>query len=238
MWFVGPAVWITVLIFGVIRFAPRAGFDPGLLNLQSQNAQSVKLVHKLQTWSDAVISKDLQMLRQIRGAVEGLSVVGSTESILDAYDNNRFLHDPANALPALNWAEPAPVGPADLPAISAKANSLATHFGSGEAANALRTFAAALDATSSDESRRQIASRLTRWQQVFVEELKNLLAQFNPPPLNIAALPRQLRSHYVSADGFYALYLNPKEDLWNQESLARFVNQVEARAGRSLARPM
>ena len=229
-WLIMPAFWVVVLLIGVLTFAPRTHFDPGLLNLQSQNAESVKLVHKLQTWSGAVISKDLQMIGRVRGAVADLDAVGSTESILDALDHYQYLHDPKNALPPINWAEPAAVKPGDLPAIAARARAAADHFGPRAGAGpALVTFAGILEKTSADAARDQAAQQLTEWQRQFVAELRGLLAQFDPPPLDIPALPRELRSHYVSADGYYALYIYPKQDLWQQDPLQRFVRQVEAR---------
>ena len=45
---------------------------------------------------------------------------------------------------------------------------------------------------------------------VFVAELRALLAQFSPRPLDVSKLPSQLRDHLVSKNGTYALYINPK----------------------------
>ena len=47
----------------------------------------------------------------------------------------------------------------------------------------------------------QIAQRLSAWQAVFVAELRRLLEQFTPGPLDLNKLPSELRSHYVSTDG-------------------------------------
>ncbi len=113
-WLVAPALWIAVLIIGVVKLAPRTHFDPGLLNLQDPHAESVKLVHKLQTWSAAVLSPDLGMLRKVRDAVQDAPTVASTDSILSAYDNDAFLHDPQNALPAIAWSEPPQIMPGNL----------------------------------------------------------------------------------------------------------------------------
>jgi predicted RND superfamily exporter protein len=71
--------------------------------------------------------------------------------------------------------------------------------------------------------------RLSAWQRAFGEQLRKILAQLTPPPLNLARLPSELRSRYVSADGTYALYINPKYDLWDRSRLASFVKEIEAR---------
>ncbi len=233
-WLIGPAIWLSLLAAGVAWFAPRTHFDPGLLNLQSQKAESVKLVHKLQTWSAALLSRDLSVLRTVRDRVKDLPVVASTDSILNACDNYQFLHDPVNALPKIAWAPPRAVKADDLPAIALKARAVADRLAAAGAAGAtaarsLRSFAARLDAASSDDARRAIVERLSRWQEVFLEELRGIISQFDPPPPDIAKLPDELRSHFVSGDGNYALYINPKEDLWDQSALKRFVKQVEGR---------
>ena len=59
-------------------------------------------------------------------------------------------------------------------------------------------------------------------------EVRDLLDQFHPGPLDLAAVPRQLRGHYVSDDGDYALYIYPTKDLWNDANLNEFASAVEA----------
>ena len=71
------------------------------------------------------------------------------------------------------------------------------------------------------------AARLSQWQAIFVDELKDLLGQFSVKKLNIAAVPEELRGHLLSSDGYYALYIYPSLDLWQQNNLALFVDEVE-----------
>ncbi len=76
----------------------------------------------------------------------------------------------------------------------------------------------------------QTAARLSTWQTVFVGELQDLLSRFSPAPLDVAELPEELRSHLVSKDGTYALYINPQPnlDLWDRATLRNFVKDVSA----------
>src|SRR5947208_8717927 len=83
----------------------------------------------------------------------------------------------------------------------------------------LRAFADRLASASSQET----AQRLSQWQNVFVQELQNLLSQFTPQPLDLSEVPVELRGHLVSSDGTYALYINPSKDLWNRDNLRQFV---------------
>jgi uncharacterized protein len=230
-WLILPALWAILLLCG-IPSARKAHFDPSLLNLQAQNLESVKLVRKLDTWSAVVLSDDLIMLRKVRSAVIHLPSVEGVDSWLGTEDNYDWLQQHQNQIPKINWSTPTAIQSADLPRLAGKATALADRLrkaaeGSAKsisfqsAATALEKFSSALTSTST-------AERLSQWQIVFVDELKTLLARFHPSPPNPSAVPATLRDHYIGKDGKYALYLNPKQDLWVQANLARFVFEVEA----------
>jgi predicted RND superfamily exporter protein len=70
-----------------------------------------------------------------------------------------------------------------------------------------------------------------------VANLKSLLAQFSPPPLQLKNIPRELRDHLVSQEGDYALYIYPKKDLWKRADLEEFEKQVEQRVASIPAAP-
>jgi len=232
-----PAVWLLLLI-AAIPYAMKAEFDPGLLDLQARNLPSVKLVRKLQTWSAVVLSKDVNVLRRAREALNNSATVDSTESILTAYENYDWLKARESQLPAIDWSPPDPVTPADLPRIAGAARALADHFdrpttspsttttSAIDLARSLRQFA---DRLTSAPNPDQLASALSNWQTAFVAELHRLMAQLHPGPLDISKLPRELRSHLVADDGTFALYIYPEEDLWNRQNLTNFVNDIETR---------
>ncbi|HEX2972949.1 MAG TPA: MMPL family transporter, partial [Tepidisphaeraceae bacterium] len=225
-----PAVWIVLLLIG-IPFATKVRFNPNLLELQAPNLESVKLVKKLQTWSAVVQSNDLDMLRRVRQSLANASTVASTESILDAYDNYAWLQQDPNKLPSIAWSSPMPIGVDDLPRLERKVRQLADRYQAAAAdpsvVSLLREYARLL-ADPLIPARQQLAHRLSAWQEGFVQQLQQLLNQISPPPLDIRKVPAGLRDHLVSADGQYALYIYPKEDLWKQDKLTHFVNEVES----------
>jgi hypothetical protein len=232
-----PALWGLLLLVGS-KFMPNTEFDPGLLSLQVQNLESVKLINTLQTWMGVAVSKDLQQLAAIQAAVRDVPAVATTESILSAQENSHWLKAHAADLPAIQWVTPSAVTAGDLPLISRKAQNLARIFApdattasavKSETAATLVRFADALDHLSGPAAV-SAAERLSQWQLGFVQELKSMLEQFNPGDLNIAAVPEQLRSHYVSPDGSFALYIYPRKDLWNNANLAEFETSVEKAA--------
>jgi predicted RND superfamily exporter protein len=238
----GPIVWLGLLAVG-IPFAMRTGFNPSLLDLQASNLESVKLVRRLQTWNVVVLSKDLDALRAARDAVRQSPRVARVESILGVYDNYEALTRGIAPLPTIAWSTPAAVSQARVDALARQAASLAGRFEvtasaekSGvfrEAAEALRAFVAAIGKAEPGVA----AARLSAWQEGFVGELKQMLAQFTPAPPDLAKVPEELRSHFVAADGTYAMYVLPKDDLWDHAALNRFVEDVEPRV-KGLAKPV
>jgi predicted RND superfamily exporter protein len=223
-----PVIWGALLLAGT-RFMPGSHFDPGLINLQVPDLPSVSLIRTLQTWVAVVMSKDFDQLRQVRSAVSGLSVVASTDSILNAQDNLAWLKQHASQVPQIQWTEPEPVRAGDLPALSRKARNLAGIFRPKfpSAAGAVSQFADDLDHLSGAPAA-AAAAQLSNWQSIFAGEVHGLMDQFAPKRLDISALPHQLRAHYVSDDGYAALYIYPAKDLWDDANLNEFEPTVEA----------
>ena len=169
--------------------------------------------------------------------------MAGTDSILNAEDNLRWLRQHAGEVPRIDWSDPEPVRPDQLGTLAERARALAGRYDSGSrtatapsddakmlaAARSLRGFAGRLASADTDAERERIASRLSAWQAAFVAHLRDLMSKFRPGDLRIDQLPPELRSHLVSADGTYALYINPREDLWDRAALARFVADVEGR---------
>jgi predicted RND superfamily exporter protein len=232
-----PVIWAVALIPAAF-FALRTEFDPGLLDLQAPNLESVKLIRKLQTWSAVVMSKDLAQLRQAREQLKGLPTVADTDSLLGAYDNADWLRQHSGELPGIRWGDPKAVTDKDMGTIAEQARKLADRYDSAAetqpagaeapatgAAKALREFADQLTAPNPAAQ----AASLSAWQISFLQELKGMIAQFQPKPVDLAALPNELRRHYLSDEGIYAMYIDPKEDLWDRQNLERFVLDVEGR---------
>ncbi len=232
-WLILPIAWGVLLIAG-IPFMRRTAFNPGLITLQAQNLESVQLIHKLPTWFEVELSKDVTVLRQVKRAVELLPTVDHTESVITALDNYDWLK--ANPLPDVHWVDPAAVADNDLPGIADRAAALAGRFATiggdpfAKAAGSLRLFESRLRAATKAGGAVDdlAAQRLTLWQIAFVNELKGLLAPFYPSPPDVNALPETVRGHLLGLDGRYALYILPKKDCWPQANLAEFVTSVES----------
>jgi predicted RND superfamily exporter protein len=231
LWLAPPFVWAILLLVG-IPFARRAQFNPSLLKMQSQSLQSVQLIHKLQTWSAVVLMKSDQLdtLRQVRDAVEKLPVVDNTESVVTAYDNYHWLVDHrANPITRTDYD---PITPDDLPKLIASITKLSAAIHAASSTDASFT-QATHDLDNLVSAIQQVppelaATRLSAWQQGFVQEVQSELQQFTPSAPNLDAIHGSLSEHLKGKDGKLALYINPKKDLWNQSDLADFVHQVES----------
>jgi hypothetical protein len=224
-----PLVWAVGLAAGA-PYMFQSHFNPNLIELQVPHLESVEMIRTLQTWVAVVMSRDLDQLRQVRAAVDKLPTVNSTYSVLNAQDNLQWLKQRQDQMPTIQWSPPMPLKAADLPTLAADVRNLARGFESlndaagGQAARSLGDFAAALDHVSSAPA---AASRLSQWQDVFVAELRDLLGQFSPSPLDMSAVPVELRGHLLSKDGYYALYIYTSLDLWQERNLGRFESMVE-----------
>jgi predicted RND superfamily exporter protein len=214
-----PAIWMLLLAAG-IPYMKRTKFDPGLLGMQAPNLESVKVIRKLQTWSAVVLSNDLNVLRDARTALDGAPTVQNTDSILKACDNLAWLKEHEKELPSIQWTDPTKVTKQDLPRIAAAAKAVGEKF-NGEAKAELLRFADNVVKASPD--------RLSAWQQGFIGQLREMLEQFHPKGLDESKLPHEMRSHFIGIDGTYALYVYPKQDLWQQTNLRAFVKDLEAR---------
>jgi hypothetical protein len=178
------------------------------------------MIRKLQTWSAVVLSKDLDTLRRARDAAKDSPTIENTESILTAYDNLAWLREHEKELPAIEWVDPPNIEKRDLNGIASAARDLGDKF-KGEGRTELLRL--------SENVKRADPARLTNWQRALVNMLRRQLENFHPKDLDIAALPIEMRGHFVGTDGTFALYLYPKKDLWDQANLAEFVNDTEAR---------
>jgi len=222
-----PVIWGGLLLVGT-RYMPLAHFDPGLINLQVPDLESVKLIRTLQTWVAVVLSKDLSQLRQVRDTVTPSPLVASTDSLLKAEDNIAWLRAHASQVPKVDWVAPSPVIPADFSGIAVASRNLARTFkANAESAAVFNRFADTLRDLSGP-SATTAAAQLSRWEVLFIGELRDLLDQYRPEDLNLSRLPSQLKSHYVSDDGYYALYIYPVKDLWDDTNLNEFEGSVES----------
>jgi|GEM_PF-702462 len=268
-WWVVPVLWVVVAVVGVVWVGmPR--FDPNLLTLQAAELPSVKLVHKLPTWTAAVMTDDLAKLRAASEALApegkgnhgGDGTIRSASSILNAIDTQAWLAKNNVAVAAIKWKEPGEVTAKDLADIARAADAMVanwasemshrqTQTGTDRGMEELREQVKLLtEKLRAVEGREEVRSRLEQWQRAFYRELREKAGMFTPGPLDLERVPAEVRDHFVSyrdnaghiteelkkggGRPTYAMYIYPREDLWEQGKLTAFMEEVEARTPKNV----
>jgi len=76
----------------------------------------------------------------------------------------------------------------------------------------------------------EASGRILEFEKAFFKDLHDkltlLASGMHPAPLKIEDLPETIQRRFISPKGNYAIYITPKEDIWNEESLARFVSEI------------
>ena len=247
--FSGLIVWLAVL-FALLPWAVRLRFDPNLLDLQARGLECVKLVKKLPTWSAVVLSKHLSNLkpvnrRLVRAAGFAGSPILSVSSLLDAKAKQQYLDQHGQAIAGIHWSTPNSLSAVKLSAVATAASRLAAVWSKGDAAmngslkasadivvTDLNQFVNSVDRASA-ASRAWQAHRVSQWQRAFARQIKSIAQTLCPGPLNLAEIPASIRRHYVSRTGIYALYIQPRFNLWRQHNLRAFVQMLQGAHGRA-----
>jgi predicted RND superfamily exporter protein len=245
------AIWLAVAGIGA-AWAGVPAFDPNLLKLQANGLESVKLVHKLPTWSAAAMTRDLAQLRRMNDAMSPKpgenSTILKTDSIIDAINKQAWMSTHNAPLARINWQEPGPVNAGDVAAAARALESIPSAWDKSDPSlrGLVEQTAAKIRSAEKDP---EILARFNAWERAFWSELRANASRMLPPKLDLNTLPQTVRDHYVSfrrgasepmseldaaagqtqARPTYALYILPREDLWHEGKLEAFVSEIEQR---------
>ncbi|HPM41260.1 MAG TPA: MMPL family transporter, partial [bacterium] len=241
------------LVVAVAPFAFRIGFDNNLLNLQARGLESVKYEHLLieksgeTTWfaravaespeESYAMAENLRALPSVRGVddVERIVPRGQEEKM-------RAVKAMAPAFEGLSFADAGDRVDArrlmfDLGRLASELDRLqAAAFSGGrsDAVEELDLFAGKMrklveQIASADEAK---LANLGRMQKAFFEDLKKnisiLAGGMSPSEINLEDLPRDVSGRFVSPKGRYSMMIYPRENIWDPDSLARFVGEIRS----------
>ena len=252
--FPGSIVVLTIIGFIVLtamgfgqkdgHYVSRVKYDSNLLNLQARGIASVELQHRMFEESDGSLlyavslADSPEKVRQLRERYLALPTVGRVDELASLMPNYPAaetqvyivqLHDQLASVPEL---------PADVPHINPQTVALA-----------LEKLDAAVS-TLQDPSARKTAETLkhfqgalaqiplpaqvevlTGYQQAMRIALRTqfeMLSQVTDSEPVIDALPASLRSRFVSSKGNWMLRVFPKAQIWDEEPLAAFVQEIRS----------
>lgn len=217
----------------------RVRYDHNLLNLQPKRLASVEWEHVLlnradrSVWFAVSMAESPEQLASLKQRFEALSSVERTEEILSltpssSPESRRLIaaiRDRVAALPAAAPLLPA-IPPADLPL------ELGRLFGEMAAADReLAVLVGEIQRLAQATDPVELSRRLSVWRQELAEQvltrLRGLTRHADPAPPTAADLDASLVSRFVGHRGTHLLRVYAKGDIWERESLERFVREVE-----------
>jgi hopanoid biosynthesis associated RND transporter like protein HpnN len=247
---VGSGIAVA-LALGAAIGTGRLRYDPDLLALKSQDLPSVRLASEIlhdpatSGMFAAAVVTDLEALREIEPQLRALGSVRTTASVLDVIPRHQArklaalakLRAGVTALPSSREvvSDPSAVA-AGLLALAAgleEAGSAALQAGrpqDAEAALALSEraegVAARLQARHPQEASRLAAH--SAWLHAQLEgALERLVSECARSPITLAELPPSLRDRLVGKGDKLLLRIYPRESVWKQGPLQRFVTEVQ-----------
>lgn len=241
------APWIpkaTVgLILLLVPFLFKLRFDHNLLNLQNPALESVRfeklLMSKpdLSTWFAISLGPDIQSITLIKEKMKRLATVSHVESLHDFFppDQEERIQKIKSINLDLSPSIPKTEDPEKL-SESLKRFELAL----GEIQNkAFRS--GKLDAVETlerlknkvQEIRKSLPEKINLVREsgkYFFAKIPDMVSTldswFKPSPLSMSDIPDSIRKRFVSATNQVALYIHPKEDIWDPENMENFIRDL------------
>ena len=228
----------------------RFDFDP--LNLKDPKTESVRTLRDLMAdgqagrYSIEVLEKDLAAARATAARIEKIDVVDEVRSLADFVPKDQdeklaVVADMALFLaPSLSVAgrDPAPTDAerrAALDALMPNLERLGKMDGHPAAVPA-RRLAKALGRLAADGAKlKELEARLVT---ALPGRLRNLIESLDAAPVDLDALPEDLKRDYIAADGRARLEIYPKANLGDRDALIRFVETVRAAVPHATGTPV
>ncbi len=242
-------VTLTVLVslvgaLGLLKL----GFNHNLLDLQARGLESVEYEKKIiaestqSTWYAPIIASSKAGSLALAKKVKALPSIGKVETISDVVPENQ-----PEKIKLISSLKKIPAGPArssaaidirkltnELKVFQKNVSHLAElAFSSGET-KAIE----ALEGVSKkiDEILQLLVgheARIQNYETAFVADLKRhiglLRSGFNPEPVALSDMPEAIQRRYISKKtGRYQLYAYPREDIWDPQKMADFINDLRS----------
>ncbi len=240
-----------VVTVGLVPFAARTGFDNNLLNLQARGLESVHWEHVIlersneTTWFARAVADSIpesHALAKKLAALPSVRRVDDIERILPEKQEAKIarVRELAPAFEGVTFVAPAEHVDAgrllfELGRIAASVGRLQEQAFSGgrlDAVEELEGFLARIHAlvAALEGTGEKALARLGQFQGAFLDDLHRnltiLASGMDPAPVELDALPDDVVGRFVSPKGRYALFIYPKENIWDPAALERFVTEI------------
>lgn len=225
------------------RPVPRVSYDANLLNLQADDVDSVTVQNRVFREANGSLlyavsqAADRHELRQRRAAFEQLPTVSRVEelaSYFPPHDPERtgpIVHDIAARLSHLSEF------PREFPRLNPQAIGLALEDlfvrlqgidapAAAESVTALDRFLDRLETCPLEQQVRLLDAYQYAMLAALKGEFEALAAIAEPAPVSPHDFPPAVRDRFISDDGTWLMRIYPKDQVWDEEPLSRFVADV------------
>jgi len=227
------------------RIGARVRYDYNLLNLQAEGLESVEIQRRIfQDAHDSLlfavsVADTPEEARALRKRFEALPTVHHVEDLASRFPQyppqetkllvqayrSQLTHLPDRVTPVSN-IDPSLVGRAVERLYLVVRNR---HDSTSEKlARTLDTVLTRLDEMSLKKQMSALNAYQNRMTAALLVQFHALRAASNPEPVTLADLPAALTSRFVSRQGKWLLQIYPKDQIWDETPLARFVSDVRS----------
>ncbi len=242
---------IALTVFGVAGLR-HLWFDYNLLNMEPRGLESVELERKLLSecdqsmWYALSIADSREELLALKDKFLQLECVERTEEIVSLLPGDHEVKQPLiagihNRLASLPERPPliAVDSIDELGATLAQAQELAARAPQGAAcARRLEQLRDALRRLPPAECYAKVSQFQQQMAGDLLSRLHALKSVSNPDPPQLSDLPASLVSRFVGQNGKYLLKIYGRGDIWNMDSLRRFVHDVRSVDPRATGNPL
>ncbi len=248
-----PYLTLGLVLCATLAAAPfylKTHFENNILKLQDPHLESVIFEKKIMedggasTWFAASLASSEEELTRLEEALKKLPSVASVESLHSVIPlNQEARRANLNQLKqnlSFNFAPSQRQVLSDylreklekLKLSLENIQNLAFQSGETQAVESMET----LMSTTS-----QLLEKLDKdgdktWQKIRQSEIiffsnlhqqtQQFMANLSPAPLTVHDLPQTVRQRYISASGQYALYITPAGDIWQENSMEKFIQEL------------
>lgn len=250
-----PLLTLTTLVLATIWFLPytnRLHFENNLLKLQDPHLESVryeqKIIHDtgISSWFAAYVTPSKKELLDWQTKTDRLKSVDNVESIYslfpaDEQERSAKLNKIGGQLKLDSQDSPPPMKTESLLLslrhLLGALERLETAAFEGGEEKAVEKIDRLLDSTGYlieklTKPSSSLQSSIVHSQKIFfdllTENKKILKKNLVPPSLNEEELPPNVKKRYKSASGNYVLYAYPRQNIWEESFMKKFVQELRS----------
>lgn len=237
----------SIICIGALFYLNKISFDIDPLNVNDQQADSVKLFRDLSNDKDytpyslsimAENQRELKTFTEKLGKLDSIARFSSINSLIpDRQSEKLDIIDELNLILGndLSVAENHPINYEktleQLKSLQSTLLSLDTSDTPSELINAIDIFIEKLHSVNQDSKEQSIVLLNKNLMHGFASRMERIADGLNASAINFDSLPEQIKRQWISPDGLYRIEVTPTGDLSNNDAQRSFVGDIQNIAG-------